>query len=210
MCSASEKLIAWLDGELAASDAVAIKNRLRGCAECRGKLTQYKRLSKMVDAYSDAALESRVRFSSRAASAAVSAAATAAILAAVFLLWPQRMPPLPAESAVLSAAVSEAPAAAPLAIAAHSGNKARARLGAHHKMKAEERRSFEPPAIEATAGALDFRAPASAPAVAVPSIEVVLPAASLFAPGAIPEGVEFVADLSLAADGSPGPFRLGF
>jgi hypothetical protein len=41
-----------------------------------------------------------------------------------------------------------------------------------------------------------------------PTIQIVIPADALFPPGAFPEGVGFVADLRLAADGSAGTLAL--
>jgi hypothetical protein len=40
------------------------------------------------------------------------------------------------------------------------------------------------------------------------AIQISIPAESMFPPGAIPEGVNFVADLSIAADGSAEQVRL--
>jgi len=41
-----------------------------------------------------------------------------------------------------------------------------------------------------------------------PTIEIVIPADALFPPGTLPEGAGFVADLRLAADGSPASVAL--
>jgi hypothetical protein len=41
-----------------------------------------------------------------------------------------------------------------------------------------------------------------------PSVQIAIPAAAMFPPGAVPEGVSFVADLSIGADGSARQVRL--
>jgi hypothetical protein len=41
-----------------------------------------------------------------------------------------------------------------------------------------------------------------------PAIEIVVPAESMFPPGAVPEGFAFTADLSIAPDGSAQQIRL--
>jgi hypothetical protein len=43
---------------------------------------------------------------------------------------------------------------------------------------------------------------------AQPTIEIAIPSDALFPPGAVPEGFAFVADLSLAQDGSPAELAL--
>jgi len=41
-----------------------------------------------------------------------------------------------------------------------------------------------------------------------PSVQIAIAAAAMFPPGAVPEGVSFVADLSIGADGSARQVRL--
>jgi anti-sigma factor RsiW len=45
-------------------------------------------------------------------------------------------------------------------------------------------------------------------APAEPAIQIAIPAEAMFPPGAIPEGVNFIADVSIAADGSAQRLRL--
>ena len=51
-------------------------------------------------------------------------------------------------------------------------------------------------------------APSAAWQPAEQTIQIIIPADALFPPGAFPEGVSFVADLRLAADGSAGGLAL--
>jgi hypothetical protein len=43
---------------------------------------------------------------------------------------------------------------------------------------------------------------------AEPAIQIAIPGDAMFPPGALPEGVSFVAELSVAADGSPERIHL--
>ena len=45
-------------------------------------------------------------------------------------------------------------------------------------------------------------------ALAEPSIQIAIPVEAMFPPGAVPEGITFIADLSVAADGSVQGVRL--
>ena len=45
-------------------------------------------------------------------------------------------------------------------------------------------------------------------AIAQPGIQIAIPADSMFPPGAVPEGVAYIANVSFAADGSLQGFRL--
>lgn len=45
-------------------------------------------------------------------------------------------------------------------------------------------------------------------ALAEPSIQIAIPVEAMFPPGAVPEGITFIADLSVAADGSVQGLRL--
>jgi len=45
-------------------------------------------------------------------------------------------------------------------------------------------------------------------ALAEPSIQIAIPVEAMFPPGAVPEGITFIADLSVAADGSVEGLRL--
>jgi hypothetical protein len=41
-----------------------------------------------------------------------------------------------------------------------------------------------------------------------PAIEIAFPADEMFAPGAVPDGIQFVADVTIAPDGSAERLRL--
>src|SRR5579872_5022073 len=88
MCEFSGRLVAWMDGELAAAESAAVKRHLEGCAECRNCTEAYQRVSDDVRAYCDA------QFTSAAAPrvglpwiVAGSAAGAAATLLALSMVW---------------------------------------------------------------------------------------------------------------------------
>ncbi len=105
----------------------------------------------------------------------VPAAVAAAVLAA-FLLWPRGRANTPLE-------VRRAEIVAPPAVVAERHTA----IAIHHSRV--RRRVQKQPAVWQPVE---------------PTIQIVIPADALFPPGAFPEGVGFVADLRLAADGSAG------
>jgi len=108
----------------------------------------------------------------------VGAAAAAAVL--LLALLPRSMKPVPAvrQVAVAPPPVAVRTAATPLKPAAN-----------HHV-------------------AAHRRAPRANWAMAQPAIQIAIPAEAMFPPGAVPEGVHYIANLSLAADGSVQGLRL--
>jgi hypothetical protein len=53
-----------------------------------------------------------------------------------------------------------------------------------------------------------MKTPNASWASAEPSIQIAIPVEAMFPPGAVPEGITFIADLSMAADGSVQGLRL--
>lgn len=180
MCDESGKLMALLDGELAAGEAAEVERHLGACAECSGRLRSYERLSHCIDAYCDEKLEaSEPRGAVPGKSALVGAGAAAVVaIAVVFLLVPRVRDVRP------SAGLPRA--AAPVAVVAQAPHVSPSPVRKIH------------------------RHPESAPAPvreanwlpAEPGIQIAIPADAVFPPGAVPEGVTFVADVRIAADGS--------
>ncbi len=89
MCEFSQRLVAWLDGELPEGEAAKMERHLAECAQCRGQLDAYRQASDGFEAYSnacaDAAMSAKPGRRSMRPGRAVSAAAIAAMVAAVFL-----------------------------------------------------------------------------------------------------------------------------
>ncbi len=179
MCDLSERLIAWLDHELPENEAAAVERHVQACAECRSRLDAYKKIDKTFDAYCDAAMVASER---RRLPRWVPVLSGAAAAVALFLLFPrghvERLPLHVPAATASPAIVLEAPPA-PISTRTH-------------------RRHGAAPVQSQTANWVP----------AEPAIQIAIPAEAMFAPGTIPEGVSFTAELSIAADGSAQRLRL--
>ena len=186
-CDWSEKLVAWLDGELSNGEAAYMEQHLAACVECRTKVDAYKKVSVALQSYCDAATTSATH---RAAPLRVlpyvGAAAAAAVLAFFLLQSHPRM---------VAPAVQPAPAI-PSVVAVPDAKPASPAPSPRIK-PVRVRRSAEPPQSSQT------NSPPTESAV-----QIAIPAEALFPPGAFPQGVAFVADLSIAPDGSPQRLHL--
>ena len=54
MCDFSERLIAWIDGELVENESVATERHVRACTECQGRVAAYEEVSRRFASYCDA------------------------------------------------------------------------------------------------------------------------------------------------------------
>lgn len=186
-CDCSEKLVAWLDGELPNDEATYVEQHLAACVECRTKVDAYKKVSVALQSYCDAATTSGTHQTAPLRVLPyVGAAAAAAALAFVLLQSHPRM---------VAPAVQRAPAI-PSAVAVPDAKPASPDRSPRIK-PVRVRRSAEPPQNSQTN---------SPPAES--AVQIAIPAEALFPPGAFPQGVAFVADLSIAPDGSPQRLHL--
>ncbi len=182
MCEFSKRLIAWLDAELEPSDSKAMERHVEQCAPCRSEAERYRRISSAFIGYCDAALAQRTTTRPKFRAARPIAAATAAGIAAAFALffWIPRSPDVPPAPKDLSPT--------PPAIA----------------LRTQPAAAVHPPASRR-------RAPkrlAATPPPSEPFVRIAIPADAVFPPGMFPDGVAILADLTLAADGSPVGLRL--
>jgi hypothetical protein len=174
MCEYSSKLILWLDRELPPAEADAVDRHLAECRECREQADSFRTVT---DAF---ALHIREAAAQPARSNRyrflVPATIAAAAVLAVFLLTPRKLPNVHKEIPQRAALNPAIPRNAAVTVA-----KA-ARPHVHRRIP-KQAAPWTP---------------------AEPTIQVLIPADALFPPGALPEGVGFVADLRLSSDGSPG------
>jgi anti-sigma factor RsiW len=183
MCDVQVKLIAWLDRELSSDEAAEVDRHIKQCRECRDRLVTYKQVSETFDVYCDAVVAGKTR---RRVSRWVPVLATAAVAAAVvmFLALPQRRiepPPVLAPTLVATSVPVPAPRAAQAA-----------------PRKTIRRRHAVPPVREPT---LKWQPTETA-------VQIAIPAEAMFPPGAMPKGMNFIAELSIAPDGSVQQVRL--
>ena len=211
MCDFSKKLIAQMDGELPESESAELERHLRACTECHNRLAAYKRASGAFDAYCEAtfAAETRRR-SSRWLPAAVAVGAAAAVIAALLILPHRRVAQLPprvsppAEAAHVAAQSAERavmaanPADAAYPVASTMNRASRRHVGAAvPRGRNVERETASAPLVPSS------QARSLSPFPSQPPIEIAIPADAMFPPGAVPPGMSFTAELTIAADGSP-------
>ena len=206
MCDFSQRLIAWLDNELSPQEAASFERHIPVCSECQSQAGLYRQLNETIDAYCQAAIVSGpVRHSNKRvwrpvlAGTAASAAAAAALL--FFLFKPGERPPQipPAATSVRSTASITA---APPPIASRKTPLVPApRQKASHRIKNREQSrgpAFQNPAPAHNETWLPNQAP----------VYIAIPADALFPPGALPEGVGFIADVNWRMDGSAQRLQL--
>jgi len=183
MCDVSGKLVAWMDGELTENEAADVEQHVRDCSGCRNRVEAYGEVSRLVVTYCDAAAATRPRRKlPRWVPALAGAVALAALL--VFIFRPTVVKPMP----IVARAADRAPASVPEAGSTPIKVKAKT---VHRRHEGVTRRN-----------------PNTDWAFADPAFQIVIPAEAMFAPGALPEGTFFRADLSMASDGSVQGLRL--
>jgi hypothetical protein len=189
MCDYSGKIIAWLDRELDGGEMTDVERHVGQCVECRTQLRAYEQVSKTFRAYCDEVMAAslhrkvprRVAVLSGAAAVAVAVAAALLVVFSYTHLKTRDLPPSVKADPPASIVVTT-PAPTSLVVLS----------------KAVHRHAAPARARTQNANWLPVR----------PAIEIAIPADSMFPPGAVPEGVNFIADLSIAPDGSTQQIRL--
>lgn len=188
MCDYARKLVAWMDAELTGNEMSEMERHLAECEECRTRVAKYRKVSNAFTEYCVATEATKVRRKGMLAGAAVALAA-AVVLAFVvgMILRRPRLEPvhvLVPEAAVASPVTQEAPAEAERTVL--------------------QRRAPGRTKLQHASGA---RREAVIPPMA-PAIQIAIPAESMFPPGAVPEGINFAADVSFGPDGVARQIRL--
>lgn len=181
MCDSQTKLIAWLDGELSAEAAAGVELHIEGCQECRNRLAAYERASEAFDFYCDAVVANTRRRSPVWVPVLASAVAAAVI---ILLAFPRKhIEPPPVLTPMITAA--SAPVPAPPEVQPGP----RKAIHSRHPVARVPVRVAEWPPTETT-------------------VQIAIPAEAMFPPGAMPKGLNFIAELSIAPDGSVKQVRL--
>ena len=194
MCDFSEKLIAWLDGELPTDEASAVERHLKGCCECRSSLDGYQRMSTEFDAFCDAAVSMSAPCGIARWVPVMSGAGAVAALVVLLLAMPRTPVAPPAFHAPEAAAV-----AAPVGVSSATPTTSLQRIHRRHARTLASVRDTNPAHEQNQNGYLLSDEPV---------IQIAIPAEEMFPPGAVPEGMHFVADLTIAADGSAERLQL--
>jgi len=180
MCEHSTKLVAWLDGELPADDASNLGQHLNNCRECAERVSVYRQISDDLKDYCGHVMP--VESKSRPHWGVPAAAGALAAGLLIMLLIP-RTPPT--TIAVPPASATPAPEVAFEKAAPKMTRKVVRRHPAKPVQRHDALRQFSEPEFQIT-----------------------IPAEALFPPGAVPEGVRFVADVSIGADGTAQTLQL--
>jgi anti-sigma factor RsiW len=196
MCDFSGKLIAWLDRELPAEEASEVERHVNACSECRSKVDAYKRVSSEFDAYCDEAIASNARRGVPRWVPVASAAGAVAALVVLFLALPRTRVEPPAFHPP-QAAVAASPAVVAKALPAAVTPMQRV-----HRRHAVATVKIQNEKSAVAQNQNSYTVPDE------PVIQIAIPADEMFPPGAVPEGMHFVADLTIAADGSAERLRL--
>ena len=194
MCDFPGRLVAWLDGEMPEGEAAEVQRHVQSCVECRSRIDAYERVSKGVKAYCDEAAATKVHRGAVRWELVLSAAAVVGI--ALLMAFPRaRVQQTLAQQTLAQQAAAAAPA---LPAAAAVGSAARVFETAPASEKKIHRR---PAAVPAPIQNTNW-------AAAEPGIQIAIPAEAMFPPGAVPDGINFVAEVSIAPDGSAQGLRL--
>jgi len=178
MCEFSGRLIAWIDGELPQEETAAVSAHVPWCNECRRDAEAFRSVSV---AFAECARTVAPQRARRLRAGVIAVAAIAAAVLVALLVMPRKSPVLQAHLVLPGAAITEVPAVLPQA----------PRTVARHVKR------------------IPKRVPAQAVWMpAEPTVQIAIPADALFPPGALPDGINFVADLQLAANGSPASVAL--
>jgi anti-sigma factor RsiW len=204
MCNFAAKLTAWLDQELRDDDAAAVERHLQNCPDCRQQVEVYRQVSSAFNGYCDTYCDAVTapkpsrRLTGRALTIS-GGVAVAAALGMFFLIgarW-RAQPDTPTTApipAVVDIAKTLAPEQAVQSVPTEIAPVARAvrRKGAKQaKQAVAQHQSDEASSLSSE-----------------PAVEIAIPGDAIFPPGAVPEGIGFTADVTIAPDGSPQQIRL--
>lgn len=189
MCNLNLQLLAWMDGELAEDERATVEQHVESCTECRQRVADYKAASGDFAGYYSALTQPAPETQSprRPPRWVPVAIAAAAVIVVTLLLLPRakKQAPPPPEAAKVTAPVAPEPTAEPAEQAQPAPLTAKRRAAPRRPHLVHE----------------DW-------AIGQPAIQIAIPADSVFPPGAVPEGVAYIANVSFAADGSVQGFRL--
>jgi len=178
MCEFSPKLIAWIDGELPEDEMAAVSAHVPWCNECRHDSEAFRSVSL---AFAECARSEAPQRARRLRASVIAVAGIAAALLVALLLMPRHSAEVQARFVPPSAIVSATPAA---------------RAETTHVIARRPKRARKHLPEQAVWMPVE------------PTVQIGIPADALFPPGTLPDGITFVADLRLAANGSPASIAL--
>jgi hypothetical protein len=211
MCDYSGRLVAWLDREMQADEASEMERHVAACAACRNCAAELQRVSGAFEDYCEALAQTKEeRRAIRVAP--IFWAAAAAVVLAVMLAYPRGHVASPMQQLSVTA-VAKTHSSPSLTL--------KAAESVHAPTKKDHRAARRQAADRTVKGAASPRlcsgqgcSPTKVQGQSAdwveeePAIQIAIPAEAMFPPGAVPEGVNFVADVSIGADGRVEQLRL--
>ena len=202
MCEYSKRLIAWMDAELAESEAAEVEQHVRACPACGKCVSACEEICREFAAYYAAFMQTRPVARRQKASGwvpiAASVAAVAAMLMIAFMTRSAKQVPTIQQAAAIPSTVETSPI--PKTTAPASLLAAEDHYRPYRQQKAirvgQPRRTTK---LESTKAEW---------AMIEPAIQIAIPAEAMFPPGAVPEGVTYIANVSLGPDGLVQGIRL--
>jgi hypothetical protein len=209
-----------MDGELSESDAAEVEQHVRACAACQECVSSYRAASREFAGYYETTTQARPIVQSRKVLRWVPVAAAVAAIAAMLLI------------AFVVRAAKQAPTVLQATTAAPAkSNAGMETLVVHPPVKEDKAADKELTKAESPQGLKRSASPvpigtASSPAVtrgihgtgsgsaksdwamAEPAIQIAIPADAMFPPGAVPEGVTYIANVSLGGNGTVQALRI--
>ena len=211
MCDYSGRLVAWLDREMQADEASEMERHVAACAECRNCAADLDIVSGAFEDYCEALAQTKEE---RKAIRVVPIfwAAAAAIVLAVMFAYPRGHVASPMQQPSVTA-VRKTDSSPSLTVKATENVPAPSKADHHAARRQAVDRTGKG---EASPGPCSGQgcAPTNVQGqsanwvVEEPAIQIAIPAEAMFPPGAVPEGVNFVADVSIGADGRVEQLRL--
>jgi len=167
-----------MDRELPDNEGADVERHVQACSECQRRVDAYAEVSRAFVAHWDAAMELTTR--RRVPRWVPVLASAAATAAALFLVLQPKSVEIPVRPPVADASS---------AIVLEIAPKPIKRVHRRH-------------------GIAPVKAPNANWALPEPVLQIAIPVEAMFPPGAVPEGITFVAEVSMAADGSVQGLRL--
>ena len=201
MCEYSKCLIAWMDGELAKSEAAEVEQHVRACPACGKCVSACEEICREFAAYYAAFTQTRPVARRQKISGwvpiAASVAAVAAMLMIAFMTRSAKQVPTTQQTAAIPSTVETSPIAHAVPASPSAAEDHYPRYRQQKAIKVGQPRRITK--LESTKAEW---------AMIEPAIQIAIPAEAMFPPGAVPEGVTYIANVSLRPDGLVQGIRL--
>ena len=212
MCDYSGRLVAWLDREMQADEASEIERHVAGCAECRNCAADLDRMSGVFEDYCEALVVLTKEERKAIRVVPIFWVAAAAIVLAVMFAYSRGQVASPMQQPSMTAVRKTD---SPLSLTVKGAENVRAPSKADHhaaRRKAAGRtgKGAASPGLCSGQGCAPRKVQGQGAnwVTEEPAIQIAIPAEAMFPPGAVPEGMSFVADVSIGADGRVEQLRL--